>query len=1071
MMLRESVAMLVLLASVCAPFPPRSGGGDARTPATELRREEGCVSRLLEIRARAVVDEAGHALSVSAVVSIQALQNTSRVFLKLNPAMNVTEAHEPSLGNLSVERSFDPFIAVSLGREVGAGTLLNITLNYSGEVAYSEDGGESYWDYIGPEGSWVRSYGWYFPGDERMERARATLSLTLPEGKMAIGPGELVGEVHETPNATVTYIWESRIPLIGLSFTVGRYVFTEHQTSDHIYRLYFRPEHAPAAPSYASEMARIVEFYTSLFGPPGFRDLTVVEVPGRFAAWGQSLPSMLWLSSRNFDGPLPYRLLSHELGHQWWGVDIEADGAGESWLREGFAGYSEAMYEMEVYGSRGYLEFCRQRYIELFVAPGGPEPLLIGTNYDLAGYKGPWVLHMLRYLIGSAEFNRSLSSFHQKFSGKVVNFYDFMEHIQSSTGRDLSVFFFFWMFSQERLDCAIACATVFQGEEGKQMVEVVVESRAAEPLLPIDLSVMNEGETIAFFPRASLRKDRVTVLRFEIDREADTVKLDPDGWLLDIATSNNEAPTAQASLDFSLSGFELQGEPIEGGAIVARIGLSSESSMDAELLGVMLLADGAPVWSDAVALPSHGRVSLSAPFSLSVGEHELVAWVDPDDRFYERNESNNILSTMLRILPPQPLLPNLRVMPRSLSVPAGATGGETTSLSAVVENTGRANAGPFEVEFWLEDTVPSLLGRAGCSGLFPGGNAEISIRLIASPGRHFVTVVVDPAGEVVESDEGDNSLSSDVYLNARPEPVLHATPATVAVWEWLEFSGERSVDDGRITHYFFDFGDGEESGWVAEPVTHHRYSQKGSYRARLRVLDDSGAESGWSPDVVVRVLNAPPVAEAVAKRRNGDVRTEFKFNSISFDPDGAVVEHLWDFGDGRRASGATVAHTFTKKGNFTVTLSVRDDEGALSSTSLNVTVRNLPPTASISAGKLVGLVGEEFKFSASGTTDPDDPPENLEFLWDIEGRQVNGPEAVYVFTGPGQHRVVLKTSDGYDFSEASVMVEVRSPPPSNLQGVVGWHSWALLGLLLGLMAFLVIYLTVPFRKRKAEEEE
>jgi len=51
--------------------------------------------------------------------------------------------------------------------------------------------------------------------------------------------------------------------------------------------------------------------------------------------------------------------------------------------------------------------------------------------------------------------------------------------------------------------------------------------------------------------------------------------------------------------------------------------------------------------------------------------------------------------------------------------------------------------------------------------------------------------------------------------------------------------------------------------------------------------------------------------------------------SGSSDPDGTITDYDWTFGDGMGASGAMVSHTYANYGDFTVTLTVTDDGGAM----------------------------------------------------------------------------------------------------------------------------------------------
>ncbi|HSV40649.1 MAG TPA: PKD domain-containing protein [Nocardioidaceae bacterium] len=62
--------------------------------------------------------------------------------------------------------------------------------------------------------------------------------------------------------------------------------------------------------------------------------------------------------------------------------------------------------------------------------------------------------------------------------------------------------------------------------------------------------------------------------------------------------------------------------------------------------------------------------------------------------------------------------------------------------------------------------------------------------------------------------------------------------------------------------------------------------------------------------------------------------------SGSIDPDGEVVAYSWDFGDGTSATGPTVEHSYDATGDYSVVLSVLDDDGALGSISQTVSVES-----------------------------------------------------------------------------------------------------------------------------------
>jgi cysteinyl-tRNA synthetase len=75
--------------------------------------------------------------------------------------------------------------------------------------------------------------------------------------------------------------------------------------------------------------------------------------------------------------------------------------------------------------------------------------------------------------------------------------------------------------------------------------------------------------------------------------------------------------------------------------------------------------------------------------------------------------------------------------------------------------------------------------------------------------------------------------------------------------------------------------------------------------------------------------NLPPAAYFTASKAEGAVPLAVKFDaSGSTDQDGTISVYSWSFGDGGMRTGIEVEHTFTSTGDFTVLLTVIDDDGA-----------------------------------------------------------------------------------------------------------------------------------------------
>ncbi|MBU1941004.1 MAG: PKD domain-containing protein, partial [Candidatus Thermoplasmatota archaeon] len=60
--------------------------------------------------------------------------------------------------------------------------------------------------------------------------------------------------------------------------------------------------------------------------------------------------------------------------------------------------------------------------------------------------------------------------------------------------------------------------------------------------------------------------------------------------------------------------------------------------------------------------------------------------------------------------------------------------------------------------------------------------------------------------------------------------------------------------------------------------------------------------------------------------------------SKSYDPDGTIVNYTWDFGDGSKGYTASPTHLYPNEGEYTVTLTVKDNDALTDTVTSSVTV-------------------------------------------------------------------------------------------------------------------------------------
>jgi PKD repeat protein len=135
------------------------------------------------------------------------------------------------------------------------------------------------------------------------------------------------------------------------------------------------------------------------------------------------------------------------------------------------------------------------------------------------------------------------------------------------------------------------------------------------------------------------------------------------------------------------------------------------------------------------------------------------------------------------------------------------------------------------------------------------------------------------------------------------------------------------------------------------------------------------------------------------------------FSDTSTDPDGTVMTRSWDFGDGAMATAQTATHTYAATGDYTVTLTVTDNDGATGTTASQVVtvteppVPNTPPTASFT----YSCTDLTCDFSDT-STDPDGTV--MTRSWDFgDGATSADPTSTHSYASAGDYTVTLAVID------------------------------------------------------------
>ena len=172
-----------------------------------------------------------------------------------------------------------------------------------------------------------------------------------------------------------------------------------------------------------------------------------------------------------------------------------------------------------------------------------------------------------------------------------------------------------------------------------------------------------------------------------------------------------------------------------------------------------------------------------------------------------------------------------------------------------------------------------------------------------------------------------------------------------------------------------------------------------------------------SGDVIGNNLSPTAKVDVVSGQRVVDLGDQVQFDaSESTDEDGTISSYNWDFGDGETGTGKTIIHRYQNPGDYIVSLSVTDDDGAVGNndrkltyiTVLHGTVNEGSglPHAIISVKSSVVSPGAIVDFNGGGSWAwVDGSPSTDEitsWLWDFgDGETETGKEVSHKFGSSG----------------------------------------------------------------------
>jgi aminopeptidase N len=405
---------------------------------------------------------------------------------------------------------------------------------------------------------------WFPSYDHPNDFATSELVATVERPLIVVSNGRLVG-VKENADNTRTFHWLMEQPHANYltSIVVGEYTPVEQTYAGVPVISYVYPSEVAEGKLTTARLADMVRFFSEQTGVKypysKYAQVMVHNFPGgmeNISATTQT-DTMIHDARTELDQTSD-SLESHELAHQWFGDDVTCRDWADLWLNEGFATYFEALWNEHrlgrdefLYGDvradqSAYFDAWRKGFRRPIVTPNYRDPEAV---FDVYAYqRGGAVLHMLRHVVGEANWWRALNHYLTKYAHQPVDTAQFRGAVEEATGQKLDWFFDEWVY---KMGHPVFRVTQKYDEQKQTLTLTVRQEQQPDPAnaypqvtyfqMPVDIEIGTaKGVRVE---RAQIAPVVEQAFDFKVDGQPLLVNFDYQGTL--IKQLSFEKPTSE----------------------------------------------------------------------------------------------------------------------------------------------------------------------------------------------------------------------------------------------------------------------------------------------------------------------------------------------------------------------------------------------------------------------------------------------------------------------------------------------------------------------------------------------
>ena len=412
---------------------------------------------------RFTVDPAVDFITGQVTSTFTALANMNTVTFDLTNALTVSSV---TLGGspLTFVQNASNELVITLPSTLTTGNSATVVINYSGvpsngEAAFTQtthSGTPIIFTLSEPFGA--RDW-WPCKQDLNDKIDSFDIYITCPDTYIGVSNGLLQSSVTSGGNVTRHFHHNYPIPAYLISLNVTNYTTYNIQAglgtvASPFFPInnYLYPESNTVSVQNAiNQTVPIMNVFEEKFGLYPYRSEQYGHVQ---FGWGGGMEHTTMSSM----GGWSRSLIAHELGHQWFGNKITCGTWKDIWLNEGLTEYTAGIVVEELDGDAAFVSWKNSKINSITSQTGGAVYLTDTEAEDvnrifssrLSYNKGSMVTHMLRWVMGDANFFQALQNYlnapNLAFGYAVTT--DLKSQLEAVHGSSLTEFFNDWVYLQ-----------------------------------------------------------------------------------------------------------------------------------------------------------------------------------------------------------------------------------------------------------------------------------------------------------------------------------------------------------------------------------------------------------------------------------------------------------------------------------------------------------------------------------------------------------------------------------------------------------------------------------------------